>query len=102
MDLTEIRDRTASLLACAGFAGPFDMCALCGGANNRVFLVQAQESRFLLKAYFTHPDDQRDRLGAEFSFLRFAWEHGIRSIPKPLRCDAAARLGLMEYLDGCP
>jgi Phosphotransferase enzyme family len=102
MDLTEIRDRTAPLLACAGFAGTFDLCALSGGANNRVFRVQAQESRFLLKAYFRHPDDRRDRLGAEFSFLRFAWEHGIRSIPKALSCDAAAGLGLMEYLEGCP
>jgi hypothetical protein len=102
MDLTEIRDRTASLLACAGFVGTFDLRALSGGANNRVFRVQAHESRFLLKAYFTHPDDRRDRLGAEFSFLRFAWEHGIRSIPKPLGCNTAARLGLMEYLEGCP
>ena len=74
MDLTEIRDRTASLLACAGLAGAFDLRALRGGANNRVFRVQAQESPFLLKAYFTHPEDRRDRLGAEFSFLRFAWE----------------------------
>jgi hypothetical protein len=100
MDLTVIRDKTASLLACAGFAGAFKLRALHGGANNRVFRVQAQESQFLLKAYFTHPDDRRDRLGAEFSFLRFAWEHGIRSIPKPLTCDTAARLGLMEYLEG--
>ena len=102
MDLEEIRDRTASLLAYAGFAGPFDLSALGSGANNRVFRLRVQESRFLLKVYFTHPDDRRDRLGAEFSFLRFAWEHGIRSIPKPLSCDAAARLGLMEYLEGCP
>jgi hypothetical protein len=102
MDLTEIKDRTTSLLAHVGFAGTFDLCALCGGANNRVFRVQAQESQFLLKAYFTHPDDRRDRLGAEFSFLSFAWEHGVRSIPQPLRCDAASQLGLMEYLEGCP
>jgi hypothetical protein len=102
MELTKIRDRATPFLATAGVVGPFDLCALCGGANNRVFRVQAHDSRFLLKAYFTHPCDRRDRLGAEFSFLRFAWNHGIRSIPQPLGQDLPARLGLMGYLEGCP
>jgi hypothetical protein len=102
MDLKEIREQAASLLATAGVVGPFDLYALRGGANNRVFRVETRQSRFLLKAYFTHPDDRRDRLGAEFSFLRFAWDHGIRSIPQPLGQDVPARLGLMEYLEGCP
>jgi hypothetical protein len=71
-----------------------------GGANNRVYLVEAERGRALLKAYYRHPDDPRDRLGSEFAFARYAWSAGIRSIPQPLVCDPNAGLGLFEYIDG--
>jgi hypothetical protein len=54
----------------------------------------------LLKAYFQHPDDPRDRLGAEYSFAWFAWERGVRCLPRPLACDRANRLGLYEFVEG--
>lgn len=75
---------------------------LAGGANNRVFRVQTARGPALLKAYFRHPDDPRDRLGAEFAFARFAWSIGLRCIPEPLACDAAHGLGLFTYVIGDP
>jgi len=54
----------------------------------------------LLKSYFQHPQDSRDRLGTEFAFCSFAWKNGIRSVPQPLAKDDKAFLALYEYIDG--
>lgn len=78
-----------------GFTDPLD-----GGKNNRVYRVATAKGPVLLKSYFRHPDDPRDRLGTEFAFARFAWDHGVRCIPQPLACDPAAGLGLFEYVEG--
>jgi hypothetical protein len=78
--------------------------ALPGGANNRVFKLRVETgsytTTFVLKSYFSHPDDSRDRLGHEFSFLSYVWSHGIRSIPQPLASDPQQHLALYEYLPG--
>jgi hypothetical protein len=100
MDLTGLKDKAAGLLAAAGVTGRFDLHPLPGGSNNRVFLVQSAGWRALLKVYFQHPDDPRDRLGAEFTFLRFASEHRIHQVPRPLASDSAKGLGLYEYIEG--
>lgn len=73
---------------------------MAGGANNRVFRLDAAAGTFLLKSYFRHPDDPRDRLGTEFAFSRFAWESGVRCIPQPLACDSVAGLGMFEFVNG--
>jgi hypothetical protein len=90
----------ADLLAKVGFDGPWSHSNLRGGANNRVFRVDLNGTPALLKAYFQHPDDSRDRLGAEFSFATFAWENGVRALPRPIACDAENRLGLYEFIEG--
>jgi hypothetical protein len=93
----------ADLIAAAGLASRFSLTPLTGGANNRVFRVNgANGSRALLKIYFQHPDDQRDRVGAEFAFAGFAWGNGLRSVPQPLACDARNRLALYEFIPGRP
>jgi hypothetical protein len=56
----------------------------------------------LLKSYFRHPGDPRDRLGTEFAFSRFAWDNGVRCIPRPIAADPGAGLGLFEYVSGRP
>ena len=88
------------LMATAGFVGDFRLSSLTGGANNRVFRVDVNDSQLLLKVYFQHTNDPRDRLGTEFSFSTFAWQKGIRSQPQPLACDPQNRLGLYEFVDG--
>jgi hypothetical protein len=54
----------------------------------------------LLKVYFQHPDDPRDRLDAEFAFCRFAWQAGLRCVPQPLACNRERKLGLYEFIEG--
>ena len=65
-----------------------------------VYRIDAGESRLLLKAYFHHADDPRDRLGTEFSFSQFAWDCGLRCIPQPLARDDRNHLGLYEFIRG--
>jgi hypothetical protein len=73
---------------------------LAGGANNRVFRVRAQPQDVLLKWYFTDPADGRDRLRAEWEFIRFARHGGLRQLPEALACDTTHRLALYEFIVG--
>lgn len=75
---------------------------LQGGANNAVFRVDVPAGTFLLKQYFAHPDDDRDRFGAEVAFCRFAWEHGIRAVPQLLASSRDERLAMYEFIAGRP
>jgi len=98
----ELRSALRDLTLRGGYGEPLDVQPLTGGANNRVFRVEMRDGPALLKAYFHHPADPRDRLGSEFSFATFAWNQGIRSIPRPLEADPGHRLGLYEFIAGLP
>ena len=95
-------DDIDALLAHAGLPTEFHVVHLPGGGNNRVYRIDAGGSHWLLKAYFHHPEDTRDRLGTEFSFSRFAWDHGLRCIAQPLARDDRNHLGLYEFVSGRP
>ena len=90
----------ARLIAEAGLRGDFSLYPLPGGTNNRVFRVEVNGCCVLLKAYFQHADDPRDRLGAEYAFTSFAWENGLRFLPQPIACDHENQLGLYEFVMG--
>jgi hypothetical protein len=91
----------ADALARRAGVGPVrGLVPLAGGANNRVFRLDTEGGACLLKSYFRHPDDPRDRLGAEWAFARFAWDAGVRCLPEPLAADPAAGLGLFEFVHG--
>lgn len=90
----------ADLVAAAGLGREWTMAPLPGGGNNRAFRIEAKTSTVFLKVYFHHEADPRDRLGAEFDFAAFAWRHGIRCVPEPLRCDREHRLALYAFIDG--
>jgi hypothetical protein len=70
---------------------------LAGGANNRVFEVRSGASRAALKVYFK---DDRPRLRAEFSFLKFARACGAGAVPAPLARDDSAGMALYEFVPG--
>jgi hypothetical protein len=91
----------AELAREAGQARPVALAPLAGGKNNRVYRLDLEDgARLALKAYFADPRDPRDRLGAEWAFLRHAWARGVRDVPEPLARDEAARLGLYGFLPG--
>ena len=90
----------SALASSVGLEDSFRLQALSGGANNRVYCLEKAGPRALLKSYFRHPDDPRDRLASEFAFLRFAWNRGVRCVPEPLAFDAEHGLGLYEFIPG--
>jgi hypothetical protein len=90
----------ASLLATAGLPPASSIERLAGGGNNRTYRVETAAGPALIKEYFRHAADPRDRLGAEQAFLQFAWAHGVRAIPQPLACDRGAGIGIYEFLAG--
>ena len=89
-----------ALCARAGLPAPRQIVQLAGGGNNQVFRIDGPAGPALLKAYFRHPDDPRDRLKAEYSLCRFAWDAGIHCVPRPLASDLADAWGLYEFIEG--
>ncbi len=96
----ELHKVTASLLADVGEKRDFVLEPILGGANNKVFRVNLNHQKFLLKVYFQHPDDFRDRLRTEFTFSKFAWNHGIQNVPRPISSSTDVGAALYEYVDG--
>ena len=75
-------------------------CTNGRSANNQVYRLQTDAGPTVLKVYFRHPADLRDRLAAEYSFCSFAWRQGGRTVPRPLACDRQTGFGLYEFLPG--
>ncbi|MCX7412421.1 MAG: aminoglycoside phosphotransferase family protein [Planctomycetia bacterium] len=90
----------SGLCTAAGLSPPTAIERLAGGGNNRVYRVETAAGPVLLKEYFQHPSDPRDRLGGEQAFCRFAWGMGVRALPQPLACDRNAGLALYEFIPG--
>lgn len=70
------------------------------GANNRVYRLKAPSGDYVMKFYFQHPSDTRDRLGTEFRSLSFLWSNGIRQIPQPLQAWKPHACALYSSVDG--
>lgn len=98
--MTELEQAASDLLTRLGYASRISLRLLPGGTNNRVYRVDTDERPFLLKAYFRHVRDGRDRLGVEFAFSRYAWDLGLQCLPEPLAFDPTHGLGLYEFIEG--
>ena len=98
------------LEALAGIAGPFltrhgltgelTFEPIGGGGNNRVYRVSGGDRVLMLKQYFQHAQDPRDRFGAERGFYDFVVRAGIDRTPQPLGWDEERRLGLLGHVAG--
>lgn len=75
---------------------------LSGGANNRVVRLECADGEpLLLKEYFAHAGDTRDRFAAEHAFYRYACETaGVAAMPHPRGWAARERWGLFEFVPG--
>ena len=100
MNADHVHEAAAGLLAKASLPPATEIHAMQGGRNNKVFRVGTPAGPFLLKSYFHHPDDPRDRLAQEFAFLEHLARKGSRFAARPLAADPANHFGLMEFLDG--
>lgn len=99
----ELQRVIGSLLSVAGAGAgePFDLRALAGGANNRLYGVWFDDRpRFAAKVYFRQAGDARDRLAAEYGFARFAAGRGVTALAQPVAVDAAGGVALFEFVEG--
>lgn len=75
--------------------------AIGGGRNSRIYRITCEPGeRYVVKFYFRHPSDRRDRLEVEFSSLQFLWDSGVRVIPRPVMADADTGRAVYEYIEG--
>jgi len=73
------------------------------GGNNRIVRVERRgEPPCIVKVYFRHPADRRDRLTTELEALSFLWRHGIRQVPQPLAADPERGMAVYGFIDGTP
>ena len=70
------------------------------GGNNRVFVVLAGDVKYLAKIFYSHPADKRNRLGAEYAFLSYARDIGLRCVPKPISFNSKTNIGLYQFIEG--
>ena len=97
----ELTEKVAGLLQSCGIAPTgLSLSVVGGGGNNQVFAVDLDAGRYLAKAYFNHPADTRDRLGAEYAFLSYAATLGLKTVPTPVARSSADHLGVYEFIDG--
>lgn len=98
--LDMLTQAAAVVLSMVNIQGPPTLTPLKGGGNNRVFRVDVPKGSLVLKAYFQHPEDARDRLDGEFSFLKHVWNMGLRNIPQPVARLPLRQLALYTCIQG--
>jgi hypothetical protein len=98
----ETTELAARLLKSAGVTTvDFKIEALPGGRNNKVFRIAHHDGRaHLLKCYFHHPHDPRNRLGQESAFLQYLEKTGCAFGPNVLATDPNSHAALLEYIEG--
>jgi hypothetical protein len=83
-----------------GVGSPFDTERIRAGRNSEVLLLSNPHGEWILKKYYVHAGDKRDRLGTEFNFLMFLRDSGIAGVPRPLGADHGLACGLYSFLPG--
>ena len=71
-----------------------------GGANNRVYRIVCPLGQYVVKFYFQHPLDSRDRLGIEYQSFSFLWENGLQMVPKPLAFSREHHCAFYDFIEG--
>lgn len=90
----------SDLLKQGGFQGDLRFERLSGGRNNRVYRVTSGDQKVVLKWYFHHSQDARERLNAEYAFCEYAFDCGATCVAKPLGRDDVSQLALYSLLEG--
>lgn len=97
---TELKGLATGLIPDAGEKSGVDIERISGSGNNRSYKISTGAGKYLLKHYFRHKNDQRDRLKAEFDFSSFAWCHGVRTIAEPVAKDDDLSVGIYGFIEG--
>jgi hypothetical protein len=83
-----------------GVSTPFEIEHIRAGRNSEVLLLSNAHGRWILKHYYQHPSDRRDRLVTEYGFLAFLEDSGVSRAPLPKGADRELGYGLYSFLPG--
>jgi thiamine kinase-like enzyme len=71
------------------------------GGNNKIFILEIDGiPKYVMKHYFRHVSDPKDRCRAEWTFLEYARHAGISCVPKPIVCDPKKGIAIIEFING--
>ena len=71
------------------------------GKNNQTFKLILNDGMFyIFKKYHQHPNDLRDRLGAEWCFLEYVWSIGGKQIPEPIIKNKYSNSAIYAFVNG--
>jgi len=71
------------------------------GGNNKVFTLEINGiPKYVMKLYFRHVSDPRDRCRSEWTFLEYAGNAGVSCVPNPIICDSVNGISIFEYISG--
>jgi len=70
------------------------------GGNSKVYHLKSSYREFVVKFYFQHPSDTRDRLGVEFQSLSFLWGEGLRMVPRPIVLNREHQCAFYDFIKG--
>ncbi len=98
-DLTDLIDR---MLNGSGLISNIRAAeGMNGGKNNRLYKLTLQDGKkYVLKRYFKHINDPRNRQKTESLFYEYAEKIKIINISKLIYADSMANASLFEYVDG--
>jgi hypothetical protein len=98
----ELRAAVSEMLPCPVSKDKIKLSSIREGGNNRIYRVETPGGNYVLKCYFRHPGDTRNRLDVEFTFATFAWRHGIYCIPEPVCRNDSTFCALFGLVEGKP
>ena len=84
----------------SGVLGPLQLTQIRSGRNSAVYQVNDYQKKLILKHYFQHEDDKRDRLNSEYQFLSFLNKEKCALVARPIAKDEQNNLALYSFLPG--
>ena len=79
---------------------PLEVERIRSGRNSEVLKIINPNGQWILKNYYKHSTDKRDRLGTEFGFLTYLKKVGSLEVAQPLGMDHDLHCALYTYLPG--
>ena len=97
----DLKDLARELLTQANIsAAPQLIEPIHRGGNNQIFRIDSKNQQFILKKYFQHSQDTRDRLSNEFNFLQSTRDRALDQTPKAFAKANSCSAALYEYIEG--
>ena len=73
-------------------------CKVSG--NNKNYFFRSKDEALMIKYYFAHPQDKRDRLATEWTFLSYLQQQNIPNVPRPVVKSDRHNAAVYTFLGG--